>query len=287
MRELAYVRARSLGEALTLLNEPGHRSRVLAGGTDLVRQIRGRTVDIDRLVDVSRIPELQVVEADGGGAIRIGAGVTFAQAQRDRILAERVPLLVEACRAVGGVQVRNRATIGGNVANGAACADVATVLVCLDAVAVIAGLGRERRVPVADLLTDTRPNSPHSELIRGFEFLAPPDPRRTVYLRLGRRQAMSIARASIAALGQVDERGCTTTIRLAAGAVFGHPRRLAEIETLLMGGTPSEAAYVEAGRRAAELVLAECGERWSAPYKQEVVGALVERALQAVLGASR
>jgi CO/xanthine dehydrogenase FAD-binding subunit len=285
MRDLAYVRAPSLDEAVAFLNEPGRRSQVLAGGTDLVRQICSRAKDFDCLVDVSRIPELRSIDVSAAGAIRFGAGVTFTEVLQHPLLAERAPLLAEACRTVGGVQVRNQATVGGNVANGAACADVATVLVCLEAVAVIAGPGTEDRARVSDLLADPQTHLPPGRLIRSFEFEAPHDRRRTVYLRLGRRQAMSIARASVAAVGEVDDRGRTKSVWIAAGAVFEHPRRLPEVEALLQGEAPSEPGFVEAGRRAAEIVVRECGDRWSAPYKQVVVATLVERALRAVLGA--
>lgn len=285
MNDLTYVRAPSLAEALTLLNEPGHVSRVLAGGTDLVRQIRSRAVDFDRVVDVSRIPELHQIQVSAAGDIHLGAGVTFSEVLQHPLLADRVPLLAKACRAVGGVQVRNRATVGGNVANGAASADVATVLVCLEAVAAVAGPGTEDRALVSDLLANPVAHCPPGRLIRSFEFQAPIDRRRTAYLRLGRRQGMSIAWSSIAAVGEVDARRRTSSVRMAAGAVFEHPRRLAEVEALLLGETPTEAGFIAAGRLLAEQVAQECGDRWSAPYKQAVVAALAERALRAVLGA--
>jgi CO/xanthine dehydrogenase FAD-binding subunit len=285
MRELGYVRARSLQEALALLNETSHHSQVLAGGTDLVRQIRCRAVEFDRLIDVSRIPELRAIDVSSAEAIRLGAAVTFTEILQHPTLAERVPLLADACRTVGGPQVRNQATVGGNVANGAACADVATVLVCLEAVAVIAGPGTEARTLVSELLDNPLTHCPAGRLICRFEFQALPDPRRSVYLRIGRREAMSIARASLAAAGEVDEDGRTKSVRVAAGAVFKHPRRLPEVEALLEGEMPSEERFGAAGRRLAEIVVEECSGRWSLPYKQRVAAALTERGLRTVLGA--
>ena len=151
MSEFSYVRAHSLDEAVTLLNEPGLRNRVLAGGTDLVNQFRDGAVSCDRVVDVTHVPELKIIQVDS--RITIGAAVTHTDIGASEVLQQQAPFLVQACRQIGSPQIRNIATIGGNVVNAAACADTLPVLVCLGAQAIIATVDGERQMPVAELVT--------------------------------------------------------------------------------------------------------------------------------------
>jgi CO/xanthine dehydrogenase FAD-binding subunit len=170
------------------------------------------------------------------------------------------------------------ATIGGNVANAAASADLATVLVCLDANALVVTSSGERRVPVAELLANRVRFS--NSLIRAFEFAPPLNPARTAYLRVDRRQAMAIARVSLAACGVLDDTGRIADMRLAPGAVFEYPRRANEVEAALVGQEPSAALFAAAGTTMQNVFVAASGERWSATYKAQVLTALTERALQ-------
>ena len=151
MSEFTYVRAQSLDEAVALLSEPGVHSRVLAGGTDLVNQFRQGEVSCDRVVDVAHVPELRHIE--DGDPIRVGAAVTHAEIAESALLRERAPILVRACGQIGSPQIRNIATIGGNVANAAACADTLPVLVCLEARAVVVSAWGVERIPVTDFVT--------------------------------------------------------------------------------------------------------------------------------------
>jgi CO/xanthine dehydrogenase FAD-binding subunit len=199
MSDFTYVRAHSLDEAVALLSELGVHSRVLAGGTDLVNQFRKGEVQCDRVVDVTHVPELRTIE--NGDPIRIGAAVTHTEIAESALLRERAPLLVRACRQIGSPQIRNVATIGGNVVNAAACADTLPVLVCLEARAVVVSVWGVERVPVADLVTGVyRTELPPGGLIQAFEFEATPPGSRVSFQRIGRRQAMSISRLSVAAL---------------------------------------------------------------------------------------
>lgn len=286
MDELEYVRAGSLVETLELLNQPGGRSRILAGGTDLIRHMSAWENQVDCLIDVSEVRELRQIERLPDGAISLGAAVTLTEILENRMLAELVPLLADGCRVVGGPQVRNQATPGGNVANGAACADIATVLVCLDAIAVVDGPDGEGRIPIADLLADLPGRLPPTSVIRAFEFMPPRPQARTAFLRLAPRKALSIARVSLAVLGSLGNRGEIDSLRLAWGAVFPHPRRTPEVEALMLGEVPSESLFAEAGEAMEALFMRECGQRWSAPFKRRVVAAFAERGLRQVFGSA-
>jgi CO/xanthine dehydrogenase FAD-binding subunit len=276
------MRAHSLQEAVGLLSEPGVRSRVLAGGTDLVNQLRKGEVSCDRLVDIAHVPELKGIE--NGCRIRIGAAVTHAEIAESALLQERAPILVRACRQIGSPQIRNVATIGGNVVNAAACADTLPVLVCLEAEALVASAGGVGRVPVADLVRGVYQTAlPPGGLLQAFEFEAPPPGSRGSFQRIGRRQAMSIARLSVAALGALDGEGRVSLLRVVPGAAFARFRRATSVEDLLLGQQPTGQRIADAGHEMARLFLEESGGRWSAQYKEQAIAALTERALREVL----
>lgn len=291
MSDFGYVCAHSLDEAVTLLNESSVRSRVLAGGTDLLVQARTGPVNFDRVVDVTRVPELKIIEVDGHGVgrganVTIGAAVTFTQLLASPLIQSRAPLLALACRHIGSVQIRNAATLGGNVANAAACADSVPALVCLDAQAILVTRDGELRWPVAELITGTHKTKlPPGALIRAFTFEPQPDGSRAAFERIGRRRAMAIARLSLAALGARGADGRITLARLVPGAAFATFRRARAVEEMLVGQPPSEELFIAAGRRMAELFMAESGRRWSAEWKEKALAALTERALRQVVGA--
>ncbi|MFZ5918993.1 MAG: FAD binding domain-containing protein [Chloroflexota bacterium] len=282
MSHFSYARAHSLPHAITLLNEPGLRSRVLAGGTDLVNQFRSGAVACDRVVDVAHVPELRTI--DIGEQIVIGAAATHAEIAENAGLQQHAPFLAHACRQIGSPQIRNVATIGGNVINAAACADTLPVLVCLDAEAILVTATGERRLPVAELVTGvSRTALPAGALVRAFVFAPPPPNSRTAFQRIGRRRAMSIARLSLAAMAARDATGKIGFVRLAAGAALARCRRAVEIEALLLGRQPEAGLFSQAGQRMAQLLREESGGRWSAAYKERVIATLTERALKEVL----
>lgn len=283
MHDFTYTCAHSLNEAITLLNEPGLQSCVLAGGTDLLVQIRGGSIPFDRVVDVTRVPELKTIQANE--RITIGAAVTFTQLIESPLLQARAPLLVQACREIGSAQIRNTGTIGGNVANAAACADSIPALVCLDAEAIIATANGEQRMPITELVAEPHKNKlPPGALIRAFTFTPQPENSRATFERIGRRRAMAIARLSLAAMGALGADGKIAWVRLAPGAAFATFRRAHSVEEMLLGQQPCNELFVRAGHRMVELFMAESGSRWSAEWKVKALAALTERALRRTVG---
>ncbi len=284
MSDFTYVRAHSLQEALDYLAEPGLTNRVLAGGTDLVNQFRSGEVACDRVVDIAHVPELKVIHVDG--TVRVGAAATHAEIAGHPALQERAPLLAQACHQIGSPQIRNIATIGGNVVNAAACADTLPALVCLDAKAVVVNKSGETLVPVGELVTGVnRTMLAGDSLVEAFVFDAPPAGSRMDFQRIGRRRAMAIARLSVAAMGMLDEQERVALVRLVPGAAFARFRRATDVEEMLLGQEPTTEGIQAAGQRMTELFLAESGGRWSAPYKEKTIAALTVRALNEVLRA--
>jgi CO/xanthine dehydrogenase FAD-binding subunit len=283
MPKFDYVRPGSIAEAISLLNDPGHASRPLAGGTDLLVLVRHKEPDFDRLVDISALPELKAISRRGD-VISLGAGVTFSEAVESEVLQEAAPFLVAACRAVGGPQIRNAGTIGGNVVNAAACADSLPVLVCLDAVAYLRGLQGERAIPVAEfVLGPNRTQLAPGELLTHFTFDAPPPGARTFFHKVGRRRAQAISRLTMAAMGHLDAARRVDFVRITPGSATPQTVRFTQAEDMLLGQCPTDELIAAAGRRVAETVIAITGRRWSSEYKEPVIVALAERALRRVL----
>ncbi|MCX7669924.1 MAG: FAD binding domain-containing protein [Anaerolineae bacterium] len=278
MERFSYVRAESIPHAVALLNTPGVRSRPLAGGTDLLLLLRHERV-CDRVVDISQLPELHRITR-AGDTVTIGAAATFSEVIESPIVHETAPVLVQACRSVGATQIRNMGTLGGNVANAAACADSLPALVCLDAVARVLTPDADRTWPVSELVI--RPNRtqiPPGGLLVSLSYRVPAPGSRGIFLKLGRRNAMAISRLTVAALGRIGPDGRIAEARLVPGSATPQIRRFAAVEQLLVGQTPDVELCEEAGRLAVAEMARITGKRWSSEYKEPALLALVTRAL--------
>lgn len=283
---LSYTRAESIAHAVTLLNEPGTRCRVLAGGTDLVLLLREERDLCDRVVDITLTPELHAIRREGD-VVTIGAGATFSEIVESPIVRETAPLLVEACHSVGAPQIRNMGTLGGNVANAAACADSLPALVCLDAVAHVMTPGGELQWPVSEFVV--RPNRtklPAGALLTAISYVTPPTPNRGVFLKLGRRNALAISRLTVAALGRLDEAGKVLEIRLVPGSATPQIRRFPKAEGHLLGQVATVALCEEAAHIAVQEMTEITGRRWSSEFKEPALYSMVARALLHVCGLS-
>jgi CO/xanthine dehydrogenase FAD-binding subunit len=280
-----YRRAGSVAEAVRLLNEPGVRARVLAGGTDLVLLMKEERDVCDRVVDITLIPELHQIRREGDRVI-IGAGANFCEIVESPLVNATAPALADACHSVGATQIRNMGTLGGNVANAAACADSLPALVCFDAVAHAMTPEGELTWPVADLVI--RPNQtklPPGALLVALSYQIPPVGSRSVFLKLGRRNAMAISRLTVAALGRVDEAGRVAEGRLALGSATPQIRRFPKAEAALLGQIPTPALCQEAARVAVAEMTEITGKRWSSEFKEPALESMVTRALAQVFEA--
>lgn len=300
MERFSYVRAESVPHAVTLLNTPGVRSRVLAGGTDLVLLARENHDLCDRVVDITLVPELHEIRrvrsayggsatasatGTGGDTVTIGAAATFSEITVSALVRETAPLLAEACHSVGATQIRNMGTLGGNVANAAACADSLPALVCLDALAHVLTPSGDMTWPVAEFVT--RPNRtllPPGGLLTMLSYLVPAPGSRSVFLKLGRRNAMAISRLTVAALGRIDEQGHIAEIRVVPGSATPHIHRFARTEAHMLGHALTAALCQEAGQIAVAEMLEITGKRWSSEFKEPALQAMVTRALLSLFG---
>ena len=249
-----YHEPASLAEAVEQGARVGGDGCFLAGGTDLIIQMRRGTRRPPHLVSLHRISGLDRVDANG--AVTLGALVTHRTLERHPAFQGRLRALVEGAEVVGGHQIRNVATVGGNIVNASPAADVVPVLLALDATVTCLDPGGERTLPLDGFLlgpgrTARRPG----ELLTAVRFPALPAHSATAFLKAGRRKAMEISVVCVAARLTLDEAGerCLEA-RIALGAVAPTTWRARAAERALEGRAPTRDALREAGRLAA----AEC-----------------------------
>ena len=267
-----------LAELTRLLLET--EGTVLAGGTDLLPRVRRGRLCPAHLVDAGRLRELRFVRREGPEVV-LGALSTHADLSSSPLVRELAPALSEACASVGCPQTRNRGTLGGNIANASPAADGLPPLLVLEATAELRGPGGARAVTLPELLLGPgRTSLPPAEIIERVRFPAPPAPSGQAFQKLGRRNGMAIAVASVAALLVLDERGRIRTARLALGSLAPTARRSPTAEEALRGAEPGEAAF----RRAAAAAQADAEPiddlRASAAHRRRVLEVLVRRALE-------
>jgi len=276
--DVEYVRPSTLEEALAFLADKGSETKSLAGGTDLLIDIRSGHCKARYILDIGRIPELRRIDVTGEG-LSIGAGATIAEIARSREIGLLAPVLQKACFTFGSPQVRNTATIGGNVANASPSADTLPPLIVHEAVAVLAGARGERRIPVE--LSAVGPNRSSvgvDELIVRF-ILKPAEKRYGEFLKIGRRKALAIARVSMAVLAGSDHGGAIRSVRFALGSCTPVPCRVREVEEFLTGKILDESVVEEGGRIAARKMIEISGRRPTAVYKEPAVKGLFRRLL--------
>jgi CO/xanthine dehydrogenase FAD-binding subunit len=251
----------------------------VAGGTDLMvglreGRLRGEPAP-PLLVEVSRAEELRRLEP-GAGRPFLGAGVTFRRLEADPGVAAVWPVLAQAAATVGSVQIRQRATIGGNAANASPAADGVAALAALGGVALVAGAGGERELPLGRLITGPyRTCLDPGEIIAGF-FLDRPPAAGQLFAKVGRRRAVAVSRLNLAVCLEPERADC----RVVLGSCYPTPRRLERVEQALAAGSPGPELWAECGRLAAEDFVAVCGWRSSAAYKVPAIQRLTARTLE-------
>ena len=284
MKSFDYLLPRTLNEACNLLADTSRGARLIAGGTDVLIEMRKPSSHSPKaLVDISRIPELRGI-SESGDSVVIKPLTTHTEILQSGIVKQFAPLLRSAVSVIGSPQIRNRGTIGGNIVNAAACADTVPPLMALNAVLGLSSAAGEREVALSEFfvkpyVTTARPEEILTEI--RFKKLAPGI--RSSFVKLGRRNALSIARLSVAAMLKLDNKGIVEEARIVPGAAFPTWKRVGEAEQLLSGKAPSTDVFAEAGRKVSEMMIAETGRRWSTEYKEPVIAVLVRRALEACM----
>jgi len=278
MSEMRYEAPESVSAAVSLLSGSGGSGRVLAGGTDLLVQLRAEMVEPGLIVDVKGIPEMRSISSEGGG-FRIGAAVTGAELGEHAEVPKVWPGIVEAFELIGSTQIQGRCTMGGNLCNASPAADSVPALIAADAMVTIAGPDGEREVPVADVATGPGQTSlAPGELV--VSFYLPPRPAHSsdAYLRFIPRTEMDIAVVGSGVSLTFDDGGVCTAARVALGAVAARALLVpAAAEALI--GTKLEDAALDAAAAAASAACSPIDDkRGTIAFRIEVAGVLTRRA---------
>lgn len=282
LRGIRIARPATVAEALRVRADLGPGGRPLAGGTDLLIELRRRPVTGVTLIDLSRLDDLRGVREENGG-LWVGALTPHEDLSRSTLVRDRATALAEACAEVGSLQIRNRGTIGGNVANASPCADGLTALVALGAEAEVGSVRGTRRLLVEDLVERPyRTGLAPDELMLAF-YVPSQGSGTSAFVKLGRRDALAIARINAGCVVAV-EGGLVRRCQLAVGSVMPKTARVREAEEAITGAPASGETARAAGDVVARRMVEVSGVRWSTPYKDPAVRAIVARVLLRAMG---
>lgn len=275
---MRYEAPQTLEAAIALLSSANGRARVLAGGTDLLIQMRSGRADPELLVDIKAIPETRAIATEAGG-YRIGAAVTCMELIEDAAFARAWPGIVDAVKYIGSIQVKGRATMGGNLCNASPAADSVPALIAAGAVACIAGPNGKREVPVADFVTGPgKTMLAPGELVTSFLL-----PRRAprsgdAYLRFTPRTEMDIAVVGAAVNLTLDDTGVCSAARVSLGAVAARALLVPEAAAALVGSMADEAALERLALAASAACRPIDDKRGTKDFRIKVAGVMARRA---------
>jgi CO/xanthine dehydrogenase FAD-binding subunit len=281
VKRFDYLAPTSLREAVEILRENPEVSP-LAGGTDLLVQIKERNRPVSAVMSLKRVGELH--EWVHNGMLAIGSAVTAGQIAGDPQVQQGYTALAAGAGLIGSVQIQNMATMGGNLCNASPSADTAPPLLALDAQAVIASAQGERTLPLADFFLGPGKNALQAgELLKAIQIPRPQANSGSFYYRHTPRARMDIAVVGAAAMLTLDEDGRIAAARIALGAVAPTPIRALQAEQALTGEMPSEALFAQAGLDAMKESTPIDDLRASAGYRRHLVNILTQRALRQAL----
>lgn len=277
MFDISYVRPESLDEALDFLDEHGSETAILAGGTDVLVDLKSGELRKKYLLDVSRLKALKGIEITGEG-LSVGAAVTLSEIYTSETLARHAPALQKCAFTFAGQQIRNVATIGGNLAHCSPCGDTVPPLMIHEARAILASKGGQREVPVEQIASGPYACSlPTGEVVVRFILKPAVDIDFADFQKIGRRKQLAISRISMAAMVRRDPDGRIGFIRFSLGSCTPTPRRFKMVEDHLAGKIPTEPLIWGAGRMLTDRMFEITGRRASAVYKEPAIQGLFVR----------
>lgn len=288
MRAIDYVAPTSLSEAVSVLSANGDRARPLAGGTDIIVQLRGGRRELDVLVDAKSIPELNQIEMTDSG-LRLGAAVPCYEIYQNQAVAAAYPGLIDAAGLIGSIQIQGRASIGGNLCNAAPSGDSIPPVITLGGEAHINGPNGWRAVAAEDFCTGPgRSVLEPGEILVGIQIPAPAANSGTAYLRFIPRNEMDIAVAGVSSSVVLDASGQTIqSARIALASVGPTPILATAAGDSLAGKAVSDDAIAEAGRLASEAATPITDMRGTIRQRHHLVDVLTRRTLNIAIRRAR
>jgi len=281
-----YLEPETIEEALAMLSKHGGKSKIIAGGTDLMLQMRLKRIKPEYVIDITEIPGLDYITFDDKQGLRLGALTTIRALETSVELKKKFPIISQAAGQLGSVAIRNVATLGGNLCNALPSAETAQVLVALSAQVRSVGPGGERTLPLEDFFTGVGETvlKPDELLL---EIMVPgPAPHTSgIYIKHAARGSIDLAIVNIAVVMTMepDKKGCNDA-RIVLGAVAPTPLRARKAEDVLKGKTIDEGLIDRAAQVASDESHPRRGSiRGSYEYKKEMVRVLTGRALREIV----
>ncbi|OGL41642.1 MAG: hypothetical protein A2042_03705 [Candidatus Schekmanbacteria bacterium GWA2_38_11] len=283
MRAFEHFQPSNLKEAIKILSTKDKEARVIAGGTDLLNAMRDGEESPECIVDLKGLKGLDYIKYKEKEGLRIGSLTKLGSIEKSSIVKKKYPVLCQAAHSIGSVQIRNMATIGGNLCNAAPSADMAPALIALEAECKVQGAKGKRTISLEDFFA-----GPGETVLKKGEILTEIIVPKLagkcfgVYIKHGLRKAMDIAIAGVCVI-ITKERGKLKGVRIALGAVAPTPIRAKNAEKILLDGSVSEDAITEAAEEAAKACFPISDVRSSEWYRREIVKVLVRRGLRECL----
>ncbi len=277
--EIELHEAATLDHAGELMERYAPDARFLAGGTDLFVDLKTRRLATNHLVSLQHIDAMRGVSVDDGH-LRVGALTTPSQLNENGVLPKRLEAILDATRAMASPQIRNVATVGGNIASAVPCADLPPILMAMNASVVLWSLAGERQVPLDLFFLGVRQTALRpAEVLREIVVPKPPHRVGSAYARFALREGNAIAVAGVAAWLSLDDHDTIREARIVIGAVAPVPKLVVEAGSRLAGGPADEDAFQAAAATAMEAAEPISDVRGSADFRRELVGVLTRRAL--------
>ena len=278
MRRFEYVKVKSLGEAIELLTRHGEKAHLLAGGTDVLVELKQQEIAPELLVDIKGVPGLSGIEYRPGEGMRIGPLTTIREIEMSRVIREHLPVLSSAAHLLGSVQVRHRATLGGNLCNALPSADTGPYLIAMGAKATVIGPSGKRETLVEDIFAASGRNSLGiGEVVTSIEIPAWSRHTGGAYIKHAIKNAVDVAIVCIGVSVVTDsEKKAFEEARIVLGAVGPRPIRPKGAEEYLKGKAIKEEVIAKAGAMASQ----DARPRTTVEYKTEMVEVLTRRAIK-------
>ena len=285
MKNFEYCAPNSLREAVALKAEKGSDARVLAGGTDLIVQLRGKRLDPDRVIDIKNVPEANELSFGPRKGLVIGAGVACWRIYNDTEIVKRYPGLIDSASIIGGIQIQGRATFGGNLCNASPSADTIPSLITHSAVCNIAGPGGKRSLPIEDFCIAPGQNAlAPGEILISLQIPNPKKNTGSHYQRFIPRNEMDIAVVGVSSHVMLANRGKEfKAVRIALAAVGPIPIFARAAGDGLVGKAVSDEAITKAAETAQSMATPISDMRGPAEFRTHLVGVLVKRTLEGAI----
>ncbi|NLV87988.1 MAG: xanthine dehydrogenase family protein subunit M [Tissierellia bacterium] len=270
--------SKSVEEVIDLLGEYGKKAKVIAGGTDIVIALNKNVIEPEILIDISKIEELKGIREEDE-YITIGSTTTFAEVVESQIFENNLYGLHKACKMVGSPQIRNKGTIGGNIANGSPAADSVPPLMALDSIVTLKSIDGIREISLEDYYLNP---IKEKELLINIRFKRPKDNQILTFAKLGLRKALAISRLTLSSYIEFEDK-TIDSIRVASGALAKFPMREKEVEDYLLGKSLEEKTIEGAIEVLRNSMDERLKGRSTLPYKRVAISTILREILEEAL----